>query len=128
MTRHIGGFSLEGRYFIVQVPEGWKETDSLPDPSPEDLWFDRVSEFKAALHGPWIRKPVRRSAWKESPLVAALPPIDQASIDQAPTVEELHRRLPLFSASARSRSLGDLMESDGSRREIAARFGQLLDT
>ena len=123
MTRHIGGFSLEGRYFIVHVPEGWKETDSLPDPSPEDLWFDRVSEFKAALHGPWIRKPVRRSAWKESPLVAGLPPIDQAR-----TVEDLDRRLPLFSASARSRSLGDLTESDGSRREIAARFGQVLDT
>lgn len=66
MRRHIGGFTVEGRYFIVHVPEGWMETHPLPPPSADDLWFDHASAFKAALRGPWIRKPVWRSAWTES--------------------------------------------------------------
>jgi len=60
MSRTIGCQSLEGRYVIVEVPETWRETDPLPDPAPSDRWFDRLSDFKAALDGPWIRKPVRR--------------------------------------------------------------------
>jgi len=67
MTRHIGGTTLEGRYFIVQVPDGWKETDPLPAPTAADLWFERLTDFKAALKGPWIHKPVRRQPWQDSP-------------------------------------------------------------
>lgn len=78
MARQIGGFSVEGRYFIVQVPDEWKETDPLPAPSPDDLWFDRASDFKAALNGPWIRKPVWRSAWKETAASGSSAPNDNA--------------------------------------------------
>ena len=122
MTRPIGGFSLEGRYFIVQVPEGWTEMDPLPEASPDDLWFDRVSDFKAALHGPWIRRPVRRSVWKKTRRVAIKPPIDRS-----PAIEE--HRLPSSIAPSRacSRSLDDLTESDGGRREIAFRLGRQVD-
>jgi hypothetical protein len=66
MSRQIGGFSVEGRYFIVNVPDGWTETQPLPPPSPDDLWFDRVSDFKNALRGPWIRKPVKRMTWSDT--------------------------------------------------------------
>jgi hypothetical protein len=65
MARQMGGFSLEGRYFIVEVPDEWKEMEPLPKPGPTDLWFDHVTEFKAALRGPWIRWPVRRSVWSK---------------------------------------------------------------
>jgi hypothetical protein len=66
MARQIGGFSVEARYFILEVPDGWKETDPLPAPSPDDRWYDSVTEFKAALRGPWIRRPVRRRVWKKA--------------------------------------------------------------
>jgi hypothetical protein len=66
MAKQIGGFTVEGRYFIVQVPDEWQETHPLPAPSPDDLWFDRVTDFKEALNGPWIRKPVKRAEWSES--------------------------------------------------------------
>ena len=66
MTRHIGGFTVEGRYFIVEVPDGWTETQPLPEAGPRDLWFDRVTDFKKALNGPWIRKPVWRVAWTDT--------------------------------------------------------------
>ena len=84
MTRQIGGFSLEGRHFIVDVPEGWKEMDPLPDVSADDRWFDHISDFKAALRGPWIRKPVRRSPWQASATlgaqaVPATPPVTTPS-------------------------------------------------
>jgi hypothetical protein len=66
MAQHIGGYSLEGRYFIVEVSDDWKEMDPLPPVSPSDQWFDAASDFKAALRGPWIRKPVRRYEWATS--------------------------------------------------------------
>lgn len=75
MTREVGGFTVEGRYFIVKVPDWWKEMDPLPPPSPYDRWFDRVSHFKAELNGPWIRRPVWRSPWKvEAPVPVAPEP------------------------------------------------------
>jgi hypothetical protein len=122
MTRPIGGFSLEGRFFIVQVPEEWNEMDPLPAVSPDDQWFDDVSEFKRALHGPWIRMPVRRTPWTSfEPAIPAAP--------TGPTYRVEEYRLepsapPTPPMRARSRSLGDLMESDGGHREVAARLGQ----
>jgi hypothetical protein len=64
MPEHIGGMTFEGRYFIVKVPDGWKHGDPLPPPGPDDQWFDRQTDFKNALRGPWIRKPIRRQPWK----------------------------------------------------------------
>jgi len=70
MPKHIGGQNLEGRYFIISVPDDWTENDPLPPPSPEDQWFDRMSEFKAALDCPWIRVPRRHSPWNDGVRVA----------------------------------------------------------
>ena len=56
----MGGQNFEGRYFIVTVPDTWKDTDPLPDPGTDDLWFDKQSEFEHALNGPWVRSRVRR--------------------------------------------------------------------
>ena len=60
MPRQVGGQNFEGRYFIVVVPETWKDADPLPDPSPDDRWFDKQSDFEEALNGPWSRNRVRR--------------------------------------------------------------------
>jgi len=60
MSRRVGGQNFEGRFFIVLVPDTWKETDPLPDPGPEDQWFDKQSEFEQALNGPWARNRTRR--------------------------------------------------------------------
>ena len=77
MRREVGGYTVEGRYFIVKVPDWWKEMDPLPPPSPDDRWFDRVSHFKAALTGPWIRWPVWRRPWTiEAPAAAPVEPED----------------------------------------------------
>jgi hypothetical protein len=65
VSKHIGGQNLEGRFFIVSVPDDWTENDSLPPPSPEDRWFDRMTDFKAALDCPWIRLPRRHMQWTE---------------------------------------------------------------
>jgi len=77
MPRTIGCQSLEGRYFIVEVPDGWKETDPLPEPAATDRWFDRLTDFKAALKGPWIRKPVRRAPYRPAAPPAAPPSAPQ---------------------------------------------------
>jgi len=66
MPRMVGGQNLEGRYFIVRVPDDWKENEQLPPPSPDDRWFERLTDFKSALDGPWIRKPVRRQPYRQS--------------------------------------------------------------
>ena len=66
MARRIGGQNLEGRFFIVTVPDDWTENDPLPAPSPEDRWFDRMSDFKAALDCPWIRRPLRHTVCQDS--------------------------------------------------------------
>ena len=122
MARQIGGFSLEGRYFIVQVTDEWKELDPLPKPSPADLWFDHVTDFKAALHGPWIRRPVRRSMWSKRTR-AITPATSLRGPDPShPPMLTLAEAQP--AARACSRSLGDLTESDGGIREVAARLGQ----
>jgi hypothetical protein len=77
MTREVGGYTVEGRYFIVKVPDWWKEMDPLPPPSPDDRWFDRVSHFKAELTGPWIRWPVWRRPWTlEAPVEVSVEPIE----------------------------------------------------
>ena len=60
MARLVGGQNFEGRFFIVVVPDTWKESDPLPDPSPDDRWFDKQSEFEDALKAPWIRSRIRR--------------------------------------------------------------------
>jgi hypothetical protein len=84
--RRIGGQNLEGRYFIITVPEGWTENDPMPAPSPNDAWFDRLTDFKEALDCPWIRRPLRYKAWSEvkrPPLSASyaarIQPVDRAS-------------------------------------------------
>jgi hypothetical protein len=82
MTRQIGGVTVEGRYFIVHVPEGWMETQPLPAPSRDDLWFDRITEFKSALNGPWIRQPVRRSMWRDELAGGDGSPLDAAPADR----------------------------------------------
>ena len=61
--RRIGGQNLEGRFFIITVPEGWTENDPLPAPSSRDMWFDRLTDFKAALDCPWIHRPLRYKPW-----------------------------------------------------------------
>jgi len=61
--RRIGGQNLEGRFFIIAVPANWTENDPLPQPSADDLWFDRLTDFKAALDCPWIRRPMRFRQW-----------------------------------------------------------------
>jgi hypothetical protein len=120
MRRSIGGFSLEGRYFIVQVPEEWNEMDPLPPVGPGDQWFDNVSAFKAALCGPWIRKPVRRSMWTgERPVTTTAP------IDRPPATAEHRVSPPSGPTWARSHWLGDFTESDGIHGEIAVLGGQL---
>ena len=63
--RRIGGQNLEGRFFIITIPAGWTENDPLPAPSPDDSWFDRLTEFKAALDCPWIRRPLRHTPWAD---------------------------------------------------------------
>jgi hypothetical protein len=65
MPKRIGGQNLEGRYFIISVPDDWTENDPLPAPSPDDRWFDRMSDFRASLDCPWIRVPLRHSPWKD---------------------------------------------------------------
>lgn len=67
MARQIGGQNLEGRYFIIAVPEHWVDGDPLPEPCADDRWFDRLDDFKAALDGPWIRRPMRHQLWKAPP-------------------------------------------------------------
>jgi hypothetical protein len=66
--RRIGGQNLEGRYFIITVPENWTENEPLPAPRPYDAWFDRLTDFKAALDCPWIRRPLRHHVWSETPI------------------------------------------------------------
>jgi len=60
MPQRIGGQNFEGRFFIVTVPDTWTPADPLPDPGPNDLWFDKQSEFEEALNGPWKRNRTRR--------------------------------------------------------------------
>jgi hypothetical protein len=110
MRRSIGGFSLEGRYFIVQVPEEWNEMDPLPAASPGDQWFDNISAFKAALSGPWIRRPVRRRMWTGERPETTVPPIDRSHV-----TAEQRLSPPSDPACARSNWLCDLTESDGSQ-------------
>ncbi len=100
MPDHIGGYSVEGRYFIVNVPEGWKETDPLPPVRPDDRWFDHVSAFKAALKGPWIRKPVWRSAWTGEPVAPVPVPEAPVHIDHAHPIAPL----PISPSSAAARA------------------------
>lgn len=64
LAKRIGGQNLEGKYFIISVPDGWTEKDPYPEPSPADQWFDRLSDFKAALDCPWLHVPVRFAQWK----------------------------------------------------------------
>jgi hypothetical protein len=125
MARQIGGFSLEGRYFIVQVPDEWKEMDPLPDPSPADLWFDHVTEFKAALRGPWIRRPVRRIMWGKRTRATKPATSLRRPSRSSPPMLTMEASQP--AARAFSRSLGDLTESHGGIREVAARLGQQQD-
>jgi len=66
MGRRIGGQNLEGRFFIITVPDDWTENDPLPEPRPEDQWFDRLTDFKSALDCPWIHRPLRFRAWRPS--------------------------------------------------------------
>jgi hypothetical protein len=63
MSQRIGGQNFEGRFFIIAVPDNWVEGQALPEPSPEDRWFDTLDAFKAALDCPWIRRPVRFQPW-----------------------------------------------------------------
>jgi hypothetical protein len=70
--RHIGGQNLEGRFFIISVPAGWTQNDPFPEPGPDDRWFDRVTDFKAALDCPWIRRPVRFAQWRDPMKVVRL--------------------------------------------------------
>ncbi len=63
MPRRIGAQSFEGQYFIVTVPDGWTEGDPLPPPAQDDRWFDRLTDFKAALDCPWVRRPMRHAKW-----------------------------------------------------------------
>jgi hypothetical protein len=60
MPRQVGGQNFEGRFFIVLVPDTWKETDPLPEPSAADRWFDKQSEFEEVLNAPWVRSRIRR--------------------------------------------------------------------
>jgi hypothetical protein len=120
MRHSIGGFSLEGRYFIVQVPEEWNEMDPLPPAGPGDQWFDEVSAFKAALCAPWIRKPIRRSMWTGERPVTTAPPIDPS-----PATAEQPLSAPSDPAWTRSHWLCELTESDGSHGEIAVLERQL---
>ncbi len=64
--RRIGGQNLEGRFFIIAVPDEWTETDPLPLPAPDDMWFDRLTDFKAALDCPWIRRPLRHNPYVDA--------------------------------------------------------------
>jgi hypothetical protein len=129
MKRQIGGFTVEGRYFIVQVPDGWNEMEPLPDPSPSDLWFDNVSRFKAALRGPWIRRPVWRSPTPGARFQPCSPPTATALPSEAADLTSKHPN-PVHAApgTARSRSLGDLTDADGGHREIAYRLGGQRDS
>lgn len=74
MAHRIGGQNLEGKYFITTVPDGWTQNDSFPEPSADDLWFDRLTDFKAALDCPWIRRPVRFVQWRDPLKVLPFPP------------------------------------------------------
>ena len=78
MGRRIGGQNFEGRYFIITVPDNWTENDPLPSPGPEDRWFERLSDFKAALDCPWIRTPLRHQEWRE-PARAEIPNLRPSS-------------------------------------------------
>jgi hypothetical protein len=74
MSRRIGGQNFEGRYFIITVPDGWTENDPLPPPTPEDRWFDRLTDFKAELDCPWIRRPLRHVEYREPRAARPSPP------------------------------------------------------
>jgi hypothetical protein len=63
--RRIGGQSFEGRFFIVLVPDTWKDGDPLPAPSPDDRWFDKQTEFEQALGVPWARHHTRRQPFNQ---------------------------------------------------------------
>jgi hypothetical protein len=80
VSKHIGGQNLEGRFFIISVPDDWTESDPLPPPSPEDRWFDRMTDFKAALDCPWIRLPLRHMPWSERRAPASSPGPRQAPL------------------------------------------------
>jgi hypothetical protein len=56
----FGGVNYEGLYFIINVPAGWTPFLPLPDPGPQDVWFDDLDRFKAALEGPRCYRPLRR--------------------------------------------------------------------
>jgi hypothetical protein len=63
MSKRVGGITYEGRYFITLVPDEWTLGKPLPAPTPDDRWFDRLTDFVAALDGPWSREPVNRQPW-----------------------------------------------------------------
>lgn len=75
---YIGGVNYEGKYFIVRVPADWTPSLPLPDPGPDDLWFDSIDTVKARLEGPRLHRPVRRpwpgtdSSWLHRTRQAAL--------------------------------------------------------
>lgn len=77
MRRRVGGISYEGTYFIVHVPDDWQVGDPLPDPSPDDLWFDTRAAFELALAGPWNRKAINRQPWSAEPPIAPPTPKPQ---------------------------------------------------
>jgi hypothetical protein len=60
MSKRIGRVTYERQYVILQVPDEWKTTDPLPEPSPDDQWFDSLSEFEATLNGPYDRRAINR--------------------------------------------------------------------
>src|SRR5690242_18906103 len=100
MSRRIGGQNLEGQYFIVAVPDSWTQGDPLPPPSPDDRWFDRISDFKMALDCPWVRGPMRYARWK--PPAEARQPNVVRSVRSAPA--GLGDELSKESARSTSRS------------------------
>jgi hypothetical protein len=63
MSKRVGGITYEGRYFITSVPDEWTAGQPLPDPAPDDLWFDRLADFVAAMAGPWSHERVNRQPW-----------------------------------------------------------------
>jgi hypothetical protein len=74
MAKRVGGLNYEGRYFIVRVADDWKMSDPLPPPSQDDLWFDRLPDFVAALGGPWNHQRINRQPWRrEQTLPSKLP-------------------------------------------------------
>jgi hypothetical protein len=66
-VKRVGHVTYEQRFVIIQVPAAGRVSDPLPKPSPEDVWFDKLATFEAALGGPWDHRPINRQPLGEEP-------------------------------------------------------------